>query len=171
MKSKIAGEQATSEHRILPRSAYQISRGNKYRPLRASEHEREREIRDTTSCVVGRSSEREATQEAEEEDDYEYVLCTDAGRQLANRPYFKRVRKQRREIVGQSTSVAGNADVHENNSWSPSKEDRAKAGTSSMRINMHSMRSACELGGQSTLVAGGLQKSVGIAFPARRGDS
>ena len=78
------------------------------------------------SKIAG-SSEREATQE--EEDDYEYVLCTDAGRQFANRPYFKRVRKQRREIV----------------------EDRAEAGTSgqstSMRINMHSIGSACELSG------------------------
>ena len=63
MKSKVAGEQATSEHRILPREAYQISRKNKYRPLRASEHEREREIRDTTSCVVGRSETREGNDE------------------------------------------------------------------------------------------------------------
>ena len=29
MKSKTAGEQAISEHSILPKSAYQISRGNK----------------------------------------------------------------------------------------------------------------------------------------------
>ena len=60
--------------------------------------------------------------------EYDYVLCTDAGRQFANRPYFKRVKKQRRELSGQSTSV----------------EDRAEAGTSSMRINMHSMESAQE---------------------------
>ena len=100
MKSEVAGEQATSEHRILPRGAYQISRKNKYRPLRASEHEREREIRDTTSCVVGRSEwsyygkddDHEVNHESTDEEyssdnEYESVPCTDAGRQFPNRPY------------------------------------------------------------------------------------
>ena len=114
MKSKTAGEQAIPEHSILPKNAYQISCGMKYRPLRASEHEPEREIRDTTSCAIGRSSEQEAEQDSEEE--YEYELCTDAWRQFANRPYYKRVRRRAEaETSGQS---------------------------SSMRINMHSMGSA-----------------------------
>lgn len=36
------------------------------------------------------------------EEEYEYVLCTDPGRQLANRPYFKRIRKQRQRPEAES---------------------------------------------------------------------
>ena len=132
MKSKTAGEQAIPEHSILPKNAYQISCGMKYRPLRASEHEPEREIRDTTSCAIDRSSEQEAEQDSEE--DYEYELCTDAWRQFTNRPYYKRVKRKCVE------SPQGDASSQ----WR--LEDRAEAETSgqssSMRINMHSMGSA-----------------------------
>ena len=121
MKSKITGEQATPEHPILPRGAYQLSLGNKYHPLRANEHERERENRLTTSCVDGRSEdEREATQEAEE-DEYDYVLCKDAGRQFANRPYFERVRKRKHGLGGRSTLVAGSASAQELSTQSTSE--------------------------------------------------
>ena len=90
------------------------------------------------------SSEREAEQDSEEDYEYEYELCTDAWRQFANRPYFKRVRKQRREIV----------------------EDQAEAGTSgqssSMRINMHSVGSAPPTDSQ-IIPALEWQESVGIS--------
>ena len=54
-KSQTAGEHAALEPNILPKEAYRVSLGNKYRPLRASEQEPEREIRLTTSCIYGRS--------------------------------------------------------------------------------------------------------------------
>jgi hypothetical protein len=55
---------------------------------------------------------QETTNEAGN-DEYDYVLCTDAGRQFANRPYYKRVRKQRHELGGRSTSVASKASARE----------------------------------------------------------
>ena len=169
MKSKTAGEQAIPEHSILPKNAYQISCGMKYRPLRASEHEPERENRDTTSCAIGRSSEQEADQDSE--GDYEYELCTDAWRQFANRPYYKRVRRRAEaEKSGQSSSMRIN--MHSMGSATPTDsqivpalDERESVGisrnqsesvgisrnqsesvgisqSSSMRINMHSMGSA-----------------------------
>ena len=152
MKSNTAGEQAIPEHSILPKNVYQISCGMKYRPLRASEHEPEREIRDTTSCAIGRSSEQGAEQDSEE--DYEYELCTDAWRQFANRPYYKRVKRKCVE------SPQGDASSQ----WRP--EDRAEAETSgqsgSMRINMHSMGSAPPTDSQIVPSLEG-RESVGIS--------
>ena len=54
-KSQTAGEHAALEPHILPEGAYRVSLGNKYHPMRASEHEPERENRLTTSCMDGRS--------------------------------------------------------------------------------------------------------------------
>ena len=152
MKSEVAGEQATSEHRILPRGAYQISRKNKYRPLRASEHEREREIRDTTSCVVGRSEwsyygkddDHEVNHESTDEEyssdnEYESVPCTDAGRQFPNRPYYKRVRKR----AHSPSAVVIRSEANQSESVGISRPPTdSQPHPSNMRINMHKMAEA-----------------------------
>ena len=108
-KSKVAGEQLQTEP--------QATESTGGVGLECA-HNLSREKRLTRMPANGRSEmhegDRDVMQEAED-DEYEYVLCTDAGRQFANRPYYKRVRKQAPE---------------------------AESAQSNMRINMHKMADA-----------------------------
>jgi hypothetical protein len=150
-KSQTAGEHAALEPSILPEGAYRVSLGNKYRPLRASEHEPEREIRLTTSCIYGRS--------------LVPAVVTNISRGTAMEPYYDRhteatvwearhrsaISRTRMDVSGEQVSISQGTSTMSRTTTVAGDQSTTVAGSG---------QSTTVAGGQSTTVAGSGQSTT-----------